>query len=137
MPRVYIAGTIGTICGISINNFLVSKLKIIMNGKRYWLRSVLSTCGGEITYNLVAYPIMFLFYVTSNEYIHIMISATLFKISTTLICWLPECILAQYLKIKENINVFDYDVSYNIFRIKLSNPKHKPHLKVVKNTETN
>lgn len=134
MPRVFIAGTIGILCGISINNFLVSKLKIIMNGKKYWLRSVTSTCGGEITYNLIAYPIMFFHYVTLNEYVHIIISATVFKITTTLLCWLPECIFAQYLKIKENINVFDYNVSYNIFRIKLSNPSHKPHLKVVKNT---
>lgn len=136
MPHVFIAGTIGTLCGISMNNFLVSKLKIIMNGEKYWLRSVTATCGGEIIYNLVAYPIMFLHYVTLNEYIHIVVSATLFKITTTLICWLPECMLAQYLKIKEKINVFDYDVNYNIFRMKLSYQTHKPHLKVVKNTLT-
>ena len=132
IPRIYIAGIIGTVIGMNINNYLVSKFKIIMNGKHYWLRSIISTCGGEITYNLIAYPIMLLWKVPFSNLIHIFISVTIFKVLTTAVFLAPECLLARYLKIKEKINVFDYNVNYNFFRTKVLDNAHKPKLIVIK-----
>lgn len=132
MPRIYIAGIIGTVIGMNINNYLVSKFKIIMDGKHYWLRSIISTCGGEITYNLIAYPIMMLWKVSFSELTHIFISVTIFKILTTSIFLLPECLLANYLKIKEKINVFDHNVNYNLFSFKLREDAYRSKLTVIK-----
>ncbi len=132
MPRIFIAGITGTIIGINTNNYLVSKLKITMGGKHYWLRSIISTCGGEIVYNLIAYPIMMFGKLSFHDVTHIIFFATIFKIGTTGIFLLPECLLAHYLKIKEGINIFDYNVKYNIFRFKISNEMNKPNLVVVK-----
>lgn len=137
MPRIYIAGIIGTIIGININNYLVSRFKIIMNGKNYWLRSIISTCGGEVTYNLIAYPIMMLGRVSLPELIHIFISVSLFKILTTAIFLAPECLLARYLKIKEKINVFDHNVNYAFFRFKISNDLQKTKLSIVQHENIN
>jgi len=119
MPRIYFAGICGTIAGMNVNNYLVSKFKILMNGNHYWLRSILSTCGGEIIYNLIAYPIMLLWKIPLPDLAHIFFSVTLFKIATTTLFLVPECLLARYLKIKERINVFDYNVNYNLFKFKL------------------
>jgi queuosine precursor transporter len=134
MPWVFVAGIIGTICGITFNNFVVSKCKVIMEGKRYWLRSLISTCGGEVVYNVIAYPIMLCGHFPLDQILHMFVCVTLFKIATTVVFLPPECLLARYLKIKEKINTFDYQVSYNIFRFKLSEPSHNPHLKLVKNS---
>lgn len=134
MPWTFIAGVMGTICGIAFNNFLVSKFKIIMEGRRYWLRSLISTCGGEIVYNIIAYPIMFSGHLLSHQFIHMFICVMLFKTATTVFFLLPECLLARYLKIKEKINTFDYDVKYNIFRFKLSESSNKPYLTLIKNS---
>lgn len=133
MPYVFIAGIIGTVSGMTFNNFVVSKCKIMMDGKRYWVRSLIATCGGEIVYNLIAYPIMLLTHLPFREFLHILISVTLFKIGTTILFLLPECLLARYLKIKEKLNTFDYNVSYNIFRFKLLGMDRKPVFKLVKN----
>lgn len=132
MPRIYVAGIIGTIAGMNINNYLVSKFKILMAGKHYWLRSIISTCGGEITYNLIAYPIMLLWKVPLHGLVHIFISVTIFKILTTAIFLAPECLLARYLKIKEKINVFDHNVNYGLFRFKIRDDFNKPKLSVVR-----
>lgn len=132
MPRVFIGGTIGTIIGINTNNYLVSRFKIKMGGKHYWLRSIISTCGGEIMYNLVAYPIMMLGRMSFHDLTHIVFFCTVFKITTTAVFLAPECLLAHYLKIKEKINVFDHDVKYSIFKFKLFDESKKPSLVVVK-----
>lgn len=133
MPRVYLAGILGTLYGLSFNNYVVSKLKLIMDGKRYWLRSILSTCGGEIVYNLIAYPIMFLGRVPLDQLLHIFICVTLFKISTTAFFLLPECWLANFLKYREKINVFDDKNSYSIFGFSFfSDKSKKPNLELVK-----
>ena len=132
MPRVYIAGIIGTIAGMNINNYLVSKFKILMNGRYYWLRSITSTCGGEIAYTLIAYPIMYYEIIPVASMTQIIISATLFKLLTTAIFLAPECLLAHYLKIREGINVFDHNVSYNLFRFKIRDDLCGGRLKIVK-----
>jgi queuosine precursor transporter len=129
MPRIFLAGTIGTIIGLSFDNYIVSKLKILMHGRKYWFRSAISTSGGEIVYNFIAYPIMYLGIVNTHEFIHIFLSVTVFKVMMTMIFLTPECFLARYLKIKEKINVYDYNVNYNIFKIKFS--EDKPLLKIV------
>src|SRR3990167_675248 len=100
MPRIFIAGIIGTIVGMNINNYLVSKFKIIMSGSHYWLRSIISTCGGEIAYNIIAYPMMMAWKIPAQQLMHIFISVTLFKIVITATFLFPECLLARYLKIK-------------------------------------
>jgi len=134
MPWVFAGGTVGTICGMTFNNFVVSKCKILMEGKRYWLRSFISTCGGEIVYNIIAYPIMFLGRISFREFLQVFICVTLFKIVTTLIFLPPECLLAWYLKSKEKINIFDYNVNYNIFRFRLAEVSNKPALHLVKDS---
>jgi uncharacterized integral membrane protein (TIGR00697 family) len=132
MPGVFVAGIIGSICGMSFNNYCVSKFKILMSGKKYWLRSIISTCGGEIIYNIIAYPIMFFSHTTLQQFFHILLCVTLFKITTTAIIWPFECLLARFLKIKEKVNIFDYDINYNLLNFKIASKPQKPNLALVK-----
>lgn len=130
MPRICIAGTIGTIVALSFNNYFLSKLKIRLQGKAYWLRSLMTTGPGEIIYNLIAYPIMFLGKVPVEQLIHIFITVSCFKLATTFLLTPGEWFLANYLKKREGVSVFDYNVNYNIFKFKLNSVK--PDLKAVK-----
>jgi uncharacterized integral membrane protein (TIGR00697 family) len=131
MPYVYFAGIIGSIIGISFNNIIVSKFKIIMEGKRYWLRSIFATAGGEIIYNLIAYPIMFINRVSMHDFSYILICVSFLKVIITAIVWPFECYFASYLKRKEKINIFDYNMKYHIFRFNISHYR-KPTLKIIK-----
>lgn len=129
MPLICFAGTIATVFGLSFNSYLLSKLKIKLQGKAYWLRSLISTCPGEIIYNLIAFPIMYIGKVPFNDFIHIFISVSCFKICATLLLTPFEWILADFLKSKEGINTLDLNVNYNIFRLKID--KTSPDLKII------
>lgn len=131
MPIVFVAGIIGSIGGISFNNYVVSKYKVLLNGRKYWLRSILSTAGGEMVYNLIAYPLMFIGHTSTAEFFHILISVSLFKITTTALIWPLECLSAAWLKRKEGISMIDKGVNYNIFRFRINQPQ-RPKLKIVK-----
>lgn len=133
MPRVFIAGALGNICGLSVNSYVVSKLKIFMQGKKYWLRSMVSTFMGEIIYNVIAYPIMYIGKVPPQQILYMFISVSLFKVTMTFFLITPENWLANFLKRKEKINIYDYNVNFNIFKLGLTQPHQKPTLKLVKN----
>ena len=119
MPRIFLAGTLGTICGLTTNNIIVSKLKKKLNGYHYWLRSIVSTCGGELVYNIIAYPIMFFGLVTIHQFINIFISVSLFKLLMTACVWPLECYIARKLKFLEQTNVYDFDIIYSIFHLSI------------------
>jgi len=124
MPIVYIAGILGSIIGLSFNNFFVSKYKVILVGKKYWLRSILSTAGGEVVYNLVAYPIMFFGRVSLEEFFKILLCVSLFKVGTTALIWPFECLMAALLKKAEGVDTIDYGIDYTVFAYSLRNKEN-------------
>lgn len=135
MPRVYLGGIIGSVYGLYFNTRVVSKLKVKMNGKRYWFRSLVSTAGGEVIYNLITYPIMFLFVIPHTQLLQIILSVSLFKVAMTSIFILPECALVSFLKHKEKIDVYDYKENYKLFKLRLFEndvAPSKPILQIVK-----
>ncbi len=123
MPVVFIAGILGTIGGITVNNAVVSKLKKKFAGYHYWLRAILSTAGGEVVYNCIAYPIMYFSKMNLHHFLLVFFSVSLFKLAATAIIWPTECYIASRLKLGEKVNVFDYDVNYRIFRFSTKQPK--------------
>jgi hypothetical protein len=67
----------------------------------------------------------------NHDVISIIGFSILFKVATTAVFLASECLLARYLKIKEKINVFNYNVKHDIFRFKLGD-ENKPSLILVK-----
>jgi queuosine precursor transporter len=133
MPRVCIAGVIGSLAALHFNNVIVSKFKIIFKGKNYWIRSVVGTCGGEVVYNLIAYPIMYINVYAYRSILHIFISVTIFKVIMTMVLVPLECIIQYFLKAKEKSDIYDYDVSYNVFQFFVKKKHEAFSLKVVNN----
>ena len=130
MPIVFIAGILGTIVGMTFNNKIVSKLKIKLAGYHYWLRAIISTAGGELVYNGIAYHIMYFNKVNIYHFIAIFLSVSIFKLVTTLFVWPIECLIENKLKLTEKVNIFDYDVNYNIFKFS-TKPKNLVVIKTI------
>lgn len=116
MPIIFIAGTIGTFIAMNINNQVVSKLKRRLDGYHYWFRSLVSTAGGELVYNAIAYPIMFFGTMSLYNFIGIVVNVSMFKLLMTAVICPLECFFVVLLKKAERINVFDFDVNYSVFR---------------------
>lgn len=101
-----------------LNVFFISKWKVRMAGKFFWLRSLVSTCISEFILIVLTIIIAFLPYygfkftgkVFIDAYILEMIYAILFVIPAQLIVW--------GLTRAESIDNYDYDISYNPFNFK-------------------
>jgi hypothetical protein len=87
--------------------------------------------GGEMVYNIIAYPIMWFGHTSLKGFFYIFISTALFKIIITTTIWPFECYFAALLKKREGINKIDWGISYNIFRLKISDGE-RPQLRIVR-----
>lgn len=119
--RFVAAGTIANLVSSFMNVYLVSKLKIPMEGKFFWARSIFSTLvSGFIMVSLI---ILFGF---TGEKLSLLNSWIMFK--STYTCEVvyaiglavPAAIVAKFLKKSENIDVYDHNTSFNPFNFKLN-----------------
>lgn len=56
--RVYFSNTLGMLLGMFLNSYLLIKLKIAMRGKRFFLRSLVSSAVGELLFTAIVYMIV-------------------------------------------------------------------------------
>lgn len=57
--RIVGASLLAFFCGEFVNSFVLAKLKVRMNGKRLWMRTIGSTIFGEGVDSLLFYPLAF------------------------------------------------------------------------------
>jgi len=109
---------IGVLVGAFINSMIISKWKIITKGKQFWLRSICSSAVGEIIMLLISVPIALCGILSISEIGALIIYAYFYKILFALVISGPANYVANLLKIKEGIDIYDYNVSYNPFNNK-------------------
>lgn len=108
--------------GISsfVNAYLLSKWKIILSGRYYWLRSVCSSAIGVCVLEIV-----FAMGIINAFPLHTLVSMVMFgilsKIVLIAIFAVPSNYITYLLKRYENIDVFDVGINYNPFSLKTSN----------------
>lgn len=118
-PRIFIASMLSLITGSTINSIVLSKMKVLSNGKGFRLRAILSSVFGRAGEVQVFYFCAFLGTMPIYDILSISFHTWLFGILYEL-CILPVTVkVADYLKRKDNMDAFDYDISYNPFSIKL------------------
>ena len=115
--RILFASFTAMICGSMVNAYVMSKMKLGQHGRRFSLRAVASTLLVETVDSLVFFPIAF-YGVLPNETLLALICTqaglkTLYEIIA-----LPVTVrVVKVLKKKENLDVYDYKVSYKWWRI--------------------
>lgn len=118
--RFIVAGTFANFTSSIINIYIVSKLKIPFEGRLFWLRSILSTVLG----GFIMVAIIMLGFVgkdISSGQIWTMFKSTFsLEILYAIALAAPASFLAKYLKVKENIDVYDINTNYNPFHLKLN-----------------
>ncbi|MCE3268379.1 MAG: Conserved hypothetical rane protein [Burkholderiales bacterium] len=115
--RGSLAETVGVLCGIFANVYLVSKFKVIAQGKYFWLRSIGGASTGEAILVIIAVPIIFWGKLGNSDILTMIVSTYIYKVIFAIVISVPASIVAQFLKLKENIDVYDYNVKFNPFLI--------------------
>lgn len=113
------AGTLGYLISAFLNVYIISKWKVLVKGKHFWLRSLGATSIGEAAANCVSYTISFFGLIPSKHILMIMLSAYLFKLAYGVVAVWPAMLLTYFLK-KQEGDFYDVNTDFNPFKLGMS-----------------
>ena len=111
-PRVAIASFIGYLFGEFSNSVVLSRMKVATGGKHLWIRTILSTLVGEGLDSVIFVMISFWGTMDNSTVLHMILYQYLFKVCYEALFTPATYAVVNWLKKKESIDVFDYDVKY-------------------------
>jgi uncharacterized integral membrane protein (TIGR00697 family) len=114
--RAGLANIVAIIVGIFINIYVISKWKILLKGKYFWLRSLGSSIIGEALYSLMVVTLLNAGIVSFAQLIQILIISWCVKIACNIIFVTPSSLLVAFLKRAEKIDVYDHNIQFNPFK---------------------
>ncbi len=115
-PRIIAASLLAYLLGSFLNAFVMSKFKIMTQGKAFSLRAIVSTLAGEGADSLIFITVAFAGIFPVKVLLSMVLTQALIK-TTYEILVLPLTIwIVGKVKKLEGIDTFDYSVSYNPFR---------------------
>jgi uncharacterized integral membrane protein (TIGR00697 family) len=117
-PRIVAASLLAYLLGSFINAFIMSKFKVRTRGKGFSVRAVVSTLVGEGADSLIFITVAFAGIFPTNAMLGMIVTQALIK-TVYEIAVLPLTIwVVKKVKKLEEVDTFDYSVSYNPFRLK-------------------
>ena len=116
-PRIAVASFTAFLVGSFVNAYVMSRMKISSQGKRFSLRAIVSTLWGEGADSLIFFPLAFGGLMPPEELLKMMSVQVVLKTLYEIIV-LPVTIgVVRYIKRTEGSDVYDEHISYNILRI--------------------
>lgn len=117
-PRIACASLLAFVVGSFLNAWVMSRMKVMNQGRYFSLRAVVSTLVGETADSLIFFPIAFWGLVGWADLCRLMLIQIVAKTLYEIVI-LPVTIrVVSYVKRREGIDVYDQGVSYNILNVK-------------------
>jgi uncharacterized integral membrane protein (TIGR00697 family) len=106
---------IGILIGSNINMYIVSKLKYIMNGKYFILRSFVASITGELTQYIIVISLLYFRILSVEKILELIINDYLIQLILLSIAAVPSTMITYLLKKHENIDNNSIGVKFNPF----------------------
>jgi uncharacterized integral membrane protein (TIGR00697 family) len=116
-PRIVAASLMAYLTGSFINAFVMSKVKILMKGKSFSLRAILSTLLGETADSMIFISIAFAGIFPLKDIFAMILTQAFLKTVYEIIVLPLTIFVVKKVKSTEGIDTFDQSISYNPFRI--------------------
>lgn len=113
-PRVAAASFIGYLFGEFSNSMILSKLKVMTGGKKLWVRTILSTLVGEGFDSVIFVTVSFWGTMENATLLQMIFFQYLFKVCYEIIFTPATYAIVNWIKRKEEMDTFDYNVKYRI-----------------------
>ena len=117
-PRLLIASFIAYLTGEFLNSFVMAKIKIVMQGRRLWVRTISSTLLGQMADSAIFITIAFYGIVPSPVLVNMVmtqwITKSVYEASLTPLTY----IVVHWLKKAEREDFYDYGTDFNPFSVK-------------------
>ena len=115
-PRVAIASFIGYLFGEFSNSVILSRLKVATEGKKLWVRTILSTLVGEGLDSIIFVTISFWGTMDNSTVLHMILYQYLFKVCYEALFTPLTYAAVNWIKKKEDVDHFDYDENYSLLK---------------------
>lgn len=115
--RFVIAGFIAVIIGEFINIYFLSKWKMKLQGRLFWLRSSVTIAMGQAIVSIIVDVLAFSNNMPWHSLCWMMVSGYFWKMIYTFLAIYPAWVLVKFLKKSENIDIYDYGINFNPFRL--------------------
>lgn len=115
-PRVTLASLLAFLSGSTMNAFIMSRMKVASNGKRFSVRAIVSSVAGETVDSLIFFPIAF-WGLGMTEMARLMLLQIFLKTAYEVVILPVTNAVVKAVKKYEGIDTFDAHISYNPFRI--------------------
>ncbi len=116
-PRIVAASVIAYFFGEFSNSYLLAKIKIKMNGKKLWVRTISSTVVGEFFDTLIFITIAFWGVFPNDVMVQLIVSNYIFKVGVEVAFTPITYAVVGFLKKKEGVDVYDRGTNFNPFLI--------------------
>ncbi len=118
-PRIVMASLLAYFAGEFFNSALLSKIKLLTQGRFLWLRTIGSTLVGEGVDTVLFIVLAFWGLLPSGVLGQMIIFQYVFKVAYEVAITPLTYALVGWLKRKEGIDTYDYGVYYNPFQLDL------------------
>lgn len=115
-PRVTLASLLAFLSGSTVNAFIMSRMKVASEGRRFSVRAIVSSVAGETVDSLIFFPIAF-WGLGMADMLRLMFLQIVLKTVYEIIILPVTNLVVKAVKKYENVDTFDSDISYNPFRI--------------------
>ena len=115
-PKALVASMLGFLAGSTLNAWVMSKMKVASNGRRFSLRAVLSSIVGESADSLIFIPIMF-WSIGMKAMLMMILAQVVTKVAYEIVILPVTNVVVKWVKKREGIDTYDRAISYNPFKI--------------------
>lgn len=115
--RILFASFIAMICGSMVNAYVMSKMKLGQKGRHFSFRAVVSTLFGETVDSCVFFPIAFYGVLPDATILALITTQAGLKTIYEIIALPLTVRVVRFLKQRENLDTYDYEVSYKWWKI--------------------
>jgi uncharacterized integral membrane protein (TIGR00697 family) len=106
--RASFANAVAIAVGSIFNVYFISKWKVLVKGKYFWLRSLGSSIIGESFYTIFVVSLVNIGIISFKEILQIFLVSYCYKLVFDLIAVTPASLLARFLKRSEGVDVYDF-----------------------------
>lgn len=119
LVRVFIGSIAGVIIGAFTNTYLITKWKILVHGKYFWLRTIGSSAIGQLAFTIITLACDLFGVLPFHQIAQLIFISFIIKLILTALFAIPSSIFVYYLKKLENIDIYDYKTNFNPFKLEL------------------
>lgn len=117
-PRIVAGSVIAFWCGSFVNSYVMARMKVWMQGRHLWMRTIGSTLCGELVDSGLFYVIAFAGIWSQEQLIKVIIAQYILKTAWEVLMTPVTYRVVAFLKRQEQEDFYDRDTHFSPFRLK-------------------